>query len=159
MASKRRGLSGRRRAVGLSQEALAEALQIDRSTIVRWEAGERDPQPWLRPRLAKALGVDLETLDQMLAAPSPADDGPQLGDPSQLDTTSIAALRQELLGVQVAYDATPSTGLLADASQQLGRITYLRANTSSRRCGATCGRWKPKPQPSWASSSGMLPAS
>ena len=30
---------------------------MDRSTVVRWEAGETAPQPWARPKLARLLGV------------------------------------------------------------------------------------------------------
>src|SRR5688500_3409347 len=61
-------LAARRKIVGLSQEALAEQLGIDVSTVRRWEYGERQPQPWQRPNLATALKVTLEQLDVLLAA-------------------------------------------------------------------------------------------
>jgi tetratricopeptide (TPR) repeat protein/DNA-binding XRE family transcriptional regulator len=67
MATKRPRLGQRRQVAGLSQEALANALQVERSTVVRWESGETRPQPWLRPRLAGALGVSLNELDGLLA--------------------------------------------------------------------------------------------
>lgn len=70
---KRIRLAQRRRAVGLSQEALAEQLGVDSSTVRRWERGDNDPQPWHRPRLAKALKVTVEQLAELLeAAPEDA---------------------------------------------------------------------------------------
>jgi len=63
---KRRTLAGRRRVVGYTQEQLAAVLGVERTTVVRWEAGETTPQPWCRPKLAKALSVSVEELDTML---------------------------------------------------------------------------------------------
>lgn len=71
---RRRALAQRRRDVGLSQEGLAAVLEVDRSTIVRWERAETSPQPWHRPRLAEALGISLERLAEYLA---PTDDAYQ----------------------------------------------------------------------------------
>ena len=42
-------------------------LSIDRSTVARWESGETEPQPWIRPRLARVLQVSLDQLDHLLA--------------------------------------------------------------------------------------------
>lgn len=63
---KRIRLAARRKTVGLSQEALAEQLGVDVSTVRRWEYGERQPQPWQRPNLAAALKVSVEELDLLL---------------------------------------------------------------------------------------------
>lgn len=60
-------LAQRRKAVGLSQERLAEILGVDPSTIRRWERADNDPQPWHRPKLAQALRVSLEELVFLLA--------------------------------------------------------------------------------------------
>jgi DNA-binding XRE family transcriptional regulator len=62
MAGRRTQLALRRKAVGLSQEQLAERLGVDRSTVVRWESGETLPQPWLRPKIARALQVSVAHL-------------------------------------------------------------------------------------------------
>ncbi len=51
-----------RKSAGFTQEGLAEALGVDRTTIVRWERGETEPQPWQWPRLAKALCVPPDKL-------------------------------------------------------------------------------------------------
>jgi transcriptional regulator with XRE-family HTH domain len=57
MATRRRRFAARRKAVGFSQEQLAERLGVERSTVIRWESGETEPQPWLRPKIAGATGV------------------------------------------------------------------------------------------------------
>lgn len=72
MPVKRTRLTARRKVVGLSQEMVAERLQVDRSTVVRWERGETEPQPWKRTELAKALRVSVEQLDELLNEPSSA---------------------------------------------------------------------------------------
>src|SRR5947207_13744788 len=66
VARKRHRLAQRRKAVGLSQEGLAEVMGIDRSTVVRWERADTEPQPWHRPRLARALKVSVEELAALL---------------------------------------------------------------------------------------------
>ena len=71
---KRGHLAQRRKAVGLTQEQLAERLGVERTTVVRWERGQTQPQPWLRPRLAAALGVSADRIEELLAVGgAPAD--------------------------------------------------------------------------------------
>lgn len=72
MTVKRTRLAARRKAVGFSQDKLAERLQVDRSTIVRWENGDSVPQPWKRVEFAKALRVSADQLDELLTEESPA---------------------------------------------------------------------------------------
>lgn len=66
MAPKRSQLAQRRKAVGHTQESLAEKLQVDRTTVVRWESGDCEPQPWVRRSLAAALDVTLDRLATLL---------------------------------------------------------------------------------------------
>ncbi|MDQ3406526.1 MAG: helix-turn-helix domain-containing protein [Actinomycetota bacterium] len=70
MAAKRAALARARKATGLSQETLADALGVDPSTVRRWEAGDSAPQPWLRPGLADLLGVNRDTLAELLTLES-----------------------------------------------------------------------------------------
>jgi DNA-binding XRE family transcriptional regulator/tetratricopeptide (TPR) repeat protein len=63
----RRGLAKRRKALGFTQEALAEHLRVERSTVVRWEAGKSEPQAWLWPRLSAVLRITSEQLTELLA--------------------------------------------------------------------------------------------
>lgn len=86
MATKRRALAERRRTVGLSQEQLAEALGVEPSTVGRWERGEAAPQPWFRPKLARALVVSVEELHQLLAEVKPVtSEGPSPDESSRVD--------------------------------------------------------------------------
>ncbi|WP_327358089.1 helix-turn-helix transcriptional regulator [Streptomyces sp. NBC_01304] len=66
MTSRRRRLAERRKACGFNQEEFAEAVGVDRSTVQRWEKGSSGPQPWQRPKIAKALAVTANELDALL---------------------------------------------------------------------------------------------
>ncbi len=67
MAPRRQRLSQRRKAVGLTQESLAQRLGVDRSTVVRWEAGDTEPLPSIRPEVARALQVSTDQLAELLS--------------------------------------------------------------------------------------------
>ena len=47
---------------GLSQQALAETLFVDRSTVASWETGRRVPDAVTIRRIADSLGVDISIL-------------------------------------------------------------------------------------------------
>ncbi|MFF5130100.1 helix-turn-helix domain-containing protein [Streptomyces syringium] len=67
------GLAERRKALGYSQESLAQLLGVDRTTIGRWEGGKHEIQAALRRSYAGALQINLAELDALLgeaAAPS-----------------------------------------------------------------------------------------
>src|SRR5437764_12570116 len=66
MMRRRPRLIQRRKTVGYTQEKLAEELGVDRTTVVRWERAESEPQPWQRPRLAALLKVSAEELHDIL---------------------------------------------------------------------------------------------
>jgi DNA-binding XRE family transcriptional regulator len=134
--ARRQRLVQRRKMVGCSQERLAELVDVDRSTIGRWEAGETEPLPWLRPRLARALRVDAEQLQDLLldAAAGPGDRlDHAVQHPATTDLSAVASLRQRLLGLEQRYEQVPSTALLAEAGQCLGTVTFLRAHAGSTR--------------------------
>lgn len=46
----------------LSQEALARRLEVSRVTIANWEAGETEPSATNARKLARALGVPVDTI-------------------------------------------------------------------------------------------------
>lgn len=139
MATRRQGFARARRAAGLSQEALAAVLGIDRSTVVRWEAGDTEPQPWIRPKLARTLAISPAVLAELLDAVAPVSTAPTDALPADCDegrnvsTVVVAALRLQLQQVQFEYDMAPSAGLLVAASQHHGRVTHLRHQVSAPR--------------------------
>jgi transcriptional regulator with XRE-family HTH domain/predicted negative regulator of RcsB-dependent stress response len=130
---KRLRLSQRRKAVGLSQERLAEMLDVDRTTVVRWEAAKSEPMPWHRPKLARALKVSVEELAVLLAdvgeAPAAARERLDyvMTHPGSVDLVAAAYLRQQIQELDKRYDETPSSTLLADAGQLHGQAVYLRS--------------------------------
>src|SRR6267143_7283923 len=68
MAGKRRRLAARRRALGFTQESLAERLGVHPITVRRWEiGGVGEPQPWVRRKLAEHLQVSAEELEELLS--------------------------------------------------------------------------------------------
>jgi transcriptional regulator with XRE-family HTH domain len=140
MPQKRARLATRRRAVGFSQDQLAERLKVDRSTVARWESGESEPQPWMRPRLARALAVSVDQLGDLLSeadsAASETDTGRldyTLTHPGRADLLTVAQLRREVQRLDEQYVLAPSSSLLADAGQALGQIRFLSANAADLR--------------------------
>ena len=51
-----------RKALKLSQEQLAEKIDVTRQTISNWELGETSPNPEQLKLLSKALGVSIDEL-------------------------------------------------------------------------------------------------
>lgn len=121
MPAKRHRFAVRRKAVGFSQEQLAERLRIDRSTVARWEAGETVPQPWIRPQLARALQLSLDQLEHLLTAGEVAGTEGRarvshaLVHPGSTDILTVAHLRNEVQHLDEQYVHVPSSSLLARA--------------------------------------------
>jgi tetratricopeptide (TPR) repeat protein/transcriptional regulator with XRE-family HTH domain len=65
-SARRERLAKRRRALGLTQEALAAVLGVERSTVLRWERGDREPLPSIRSELADALRLSVDELEELL---------------------------------------------------------------------------------------------
>ncbi len=63
---RRKALAGARKAAGYTQEGLAAELHVDRSTVIRWEAGDHAPLPYLQPKLARLLGQSQERLRELI---------------------------------------------------------------------------------------------
>ncbi|MFC6093374.1 helix-turn-helix domain-containing protein [Saccharothrix lopnurensis] len=66
MAVRRSGFVRARKAAGFTQESFAHALDVDRSTVARWEQGAREPLPYVRAKLARLLKIDMDELDALL---------------------------------------------------------------------------------------------
>ncbi|MGC4805730.1 helix-turn-helix transcriptional regulator [Micromonospora sp. DT233] len=136
MALKRHRLVQRRKTVGHTQESLAEKLGVDRTTVVRWERVESEPQPWVRSRLADALGVSPEGLSGLLADVGAA--RTQRGDrlasvlknPRTADLAAVAQLHQTLARLIGSYDTSPSIAILPDASRLHSEVNLLRVHAT-----------------------------
>lgn len=106
MAVKRRALADRRRVAGHTQESLAELLGVERSTVVRWEAGETEPLPLQRPKLAEALAVSLDKLHELLATlddvPAQHSDALLLSLLGNLTSTQIGTLMERFAAMDIA---------------------------------------------------------
>ena len=66
MGVRRTRLMECREAAGFSQASLAKAIQVNRTTVQRWETGESEPRKRQRPTLARLLGVTLGELARMI---------------------------------------------------------------------------------------------
>ena len=60
-----RHLAKLRAAANLTQQQLAEAAEVQQSNIAFWERSAKPPRGEVLPRLAKTLGVSVETLLHM----------------------------------------------------------------------------------------------
>jgi transcriptional regulator with XRE-family HTH domain len=113
-------LAERRKATGLSQEALAEQLGVERSTIRRWEAGATTPQPRIREELAEALRITSAQLEDLLAAAG------ESSDDALVDRRAFAGLAT---GVALAPLTRPRSGSRIGAPE----IRQLHARTARIR--------------------------
>jgi DNA-binding XRE family transcriptional regulator/tetratricopeptide (TPR) repeat protein len=66
VTKRRTALAAARKAAGYTQEGLAAVLHIERSTVIRWEAGRHAPVPYLWPKLAHVLGISRDQLTALL---------------------------------------------------------------------------------------------
>ncbi len=112
-------LAQRRKAMGLTQEQLAAQLGVERTTVARWERGENQPMPWLRPKLARALAVSADRLEELLVVGgSTASRQGQAAVPRQLPATvdftgRIAELQALTEILDDASAGTPGTVVIS----------------------------------------------
>ncbi|WP_326731891.1 helix-turn-helix transcriptional regulator [Streptomyces phaeochromogenes] len=148
MARRRQRLAKRRQAVGLTQEALAEGLGVDRSTIVRWEAGTASPQAWMRPSLAAAIHITIEELASLLAGRTEQVEPRDILEQEPPDLAPAvpatqAGLPNALDEIPLPYNSAPSASVLAEASEQPGRATLAVQRTSDGRVRSERQGWLP----------------
>ncbi|MFC4591445.1 helix-turn-helix domain-containing protein [Sphaerisporangium corydalis] len=139
MARKRVKLAQFRKSAGFTQEALAEHLGVERSTVVRWETAETEPQPWIRPKLARALRVRAGELQILLDDVTHVQTEPSermnyiLQNPVSADLMVVAHLHERAHRLDESYDQTSSIALLGAAGQVHGQVTFLREHAASPR--------------------------
>jgi transcriptional regulator with XRE-family HTH domain len=139
MRHPRRPLAARRKACGLTQEELAYAVGVDRSTVLRWEAGAVEPQPWVRRKLAAALGLSLDGLAPLLESPGTADAtsaASAVQRPAPIPETraiDLDLLEVQLGGIAGRYETLPSASLLAEAGRCHAGLTFALGQGGTER--------------------------
>lgn len=88
-----------------SQESFAEEVGVAFTTVGRWERGESTPQPWKRPKIARALGISVDQLSALIESA-----GEVRG---QVD-------RREFLGAAAGVVLSMSTTFRPDLSTRAG---------------------------------------
>jgi transcriptional regulator with XRE-family HTH domain len=121
-----------RKRAGYTQEQLAEKLNVELTTVGRWERGKSEPQPWMRPRLAKALGLSADELGDIFVDMTRAKGGGGAGEAAVRLANEIkhlrssAGLSQPQLAMLVGY--TRQYISLAERPQRnLPSIELIRA--------------------------------
>ncbi len=129
---RRAALAGARKASGYTQEGLAAALDVDRSTVIRWEAGDHAPLPYLWPKLARLLGQSQEQLRELIGDGS--DIRPEADGTSVDSEDTVHRELSHLLTMVVALVTTP------DADDQLDPLGYS-PNNSGRLDGIALDKY------------------
>ncbi|MEU7228787.1 helix-turn-helix domain-containing protein [Streptomyces chrestomyceticus] len=129
------GLAERRRALGYSQERLAQMLGVDRKTVCRWESTRATPQPPQRRGLATALDISLSELDDFLTPPRPSGQetaGPQPSAPPDTGDQDEMIRREflRILTVSGALAVLPvdEAAALTDAVRRGTAADFARMN-------------------------------
>lgn len=137
----RRRFVQRRKALGFTQESLAAKLDVERSTVVRWESGRSEPLAALWPKLAAALKVAPEQLIDLFStvpseasfvAPSePVDERSSSASRCGSPGDEIAQLRRILMGR--CPDAPPSTHIELAGEVDLAWNLFFSARLGGMR--------------------------
>ena len=119
---------------GLSQQNLADALHVDRSTVTKWENGRRLPDTIMLVRLSECLGMDLASLMNAASAPKERPRVLIVDDERIILNGGIAILKQAMPGAVVQGCTIPTAALdyahehpiaLALLDIELGRTSGL----------------------------------
>lgn len=118
MPERRTRLTERRKELGLTQEDLAEALQVERSTVARWEVGSNSPGLYARRRLAEVLQVPLDRVVDLLT-------------PGQITSPNAAGSHATLAEGWPVHNETDGLRVLATTAAQSSTVfTELFSSTN-----------------------------
>ena len=116
-------LKSLRSARGLSQQQLAAKLFVDRSTVARWESGDRMPDLAIVPRIAECLGVDTAALISAVQG-SEAPEVIVVDDERIALAGAISVLEKALPGTAITGFTKPSDALAFTQAHAVG-IAFL----------------------------------
>jgi transcriptional regulator with XRE-family HTH domain len=116
-------LKSLRTARGISQQQLATKLFVDRSTIARWESGDRVPDLAIVPRIAESLDVDTATLLNAVQA----DEAPKIivVDDERIVLSGAIALLEETIPKAAITGFTRPSDALAYAQSHQVALAFL----------------------------------
>ena len=95
-------LSKLRREAGLSQEALAEMLEVSRQSVSRWEQDACSPSMDSLIRMGEVLRVPVERLAAGVSAPVPAPEPPDTPAPPQAPRRHRVSTRRRVALIALA---------------------------------------------------------
>jgi transcriptional regulator with XRE-family HTH domain len=143
MALKRLRLIQRRKALGYTQEGLAGQVGCERTTVIRWERAETEPQPWVRSRLTQVLQLTPEELGELLA-----------------DITDVPAEREGFaLVTSVPLDFSLSTAYTVRVMEGFSAHDLASRREALADLAVITGTALLHPVRQWAASLALLPGS
>ena len=129
-AARRAALAAARKAAGYTQEQLAAVLHVERSTVIRWEAGRHAPVPYLWPKLVRVLGISRDQLMALLADDDPTQ--PAAHPPPERCTVASEDVRRRTL-MNWAGAVTATVGLGVSAGTTIGMTDVRRLQRAAAR--------------------------
>ncbi|MGQ0717922.1 MAG: helix-turn-helix domain-containing protein [Pseudonocardiales bacterium] len=133
MVTKRRAaLATARKAAGYTQEQLAAVLHVERSTVIRWEAGRHAPVPYLWPKLGRILGVSREQLQLLLAGDVLRPAPPAVCSPPTNQAVALEDIKRRTM-MKWGVAATAAASLSASAGTAVGMADVKRLQRSTAR--------------------------
>lgn len=95
-------LKNLRKEKGLSQKQLGQQMFVNHSTIARWENGSRLPDAAMILRLAKCLGVDANTLLQLVSQSEESPNVIMVDDSKVILSDGLAVLEEVIPNATIA---------------------------------------------------------
>ena len=108
----------KRKKMGMTQQDLANAVNVSLMTVVRWENGKRTPNTSIMPKLAKTLGTSIEYLMG-------------LNDPLNISNTQNTVANDDT-DSNVLFTGGAVTNMFIIKDKNTGRVYYLPNNEDGR---------------------------
>ena len=119
---------------GLSQQQLGDALHVDRSTVAKWESGNRLPNATMLSILSNCLGADMAEILRLSLSPEDAPKVILVDDERIILTGGMKILQQAIPNAEITGFSLPSDALefarqnrvaLALLDIEMGRISGM----------------------------------
>ena len=118
----------------LSQQQLGDALHVDRSTVAKWESGNRLPNATMLSILSNCLGADMAEILRLSLSPEDAPKVILVDDERIILTGGMKILQQAIPNAEITGFSLPSDALefarqnrvaLALLDIEMGRISGM----------------------------------